>query len=189
MLNWIAIWIGAFLFGIGGPLQNDTQAVRPDLERRRRGRKAPRLLGRPAAPGPPHRLLHRASARSSSTGRSSTARRSATASGRSASTPRRRGTAGSASPRNYFLAMAISGAFAGLAGAIDILGWQFRLSTSDVQRRRRRRSRSPASPSRCSAATRPSGVFFAALLFGALLTGTSTRNLDPESSSPSSRRT
>ena len=36
-------------------------------------------------------------------------------------------------PRNYFLAMAISGAFAGVAGAIDILGWQFRLGTDTVQ--------------------------------------------------------
>ena len=25
MLNWIAIWVGIFLFGLGGPLQNDTQ--------------------------------------------------------------------------------------------------------------------------------------------------------------------
>ena len=37
--------------------------------------------------------------------------------------------------RNYFLAMAISGAFAGLAGAIDILGWQFRLSVDRHHRR------------------------------------------------------
>ncbi|MFN2627148.1 MAG: hypothetical protein ABR569_00760, partial [Gaiellaceae bacterium] len=35
--------------------------------------------------------------------------------------------------RNYFLAMAISGMFAGLAGAIDILGWQFRLNVNDIQ--------------------------------------------------------
>ena len=35
--------------------------------------------------------------------------------------------------RNYFLAMAISGRFAGLAGVIDILGWQFRLAVNDVQ--------------------------------------------------------
>ena len=34
--------------------------------------------------------------------------------------------------RNYFLAMAISGTFAGLAGAIDIVGWQFRINTNDV---------------------------------------------------------
>ena len=30
-------------------------------------------------------------------------------------------------------ALAISGAFAGLAGAIDVLGWQFRLATGDIQ--------------------------------------------------------
>ena len=49
--------------------------------------------------------------------------------------------------RNYFLAMAISGAFAGLAGAVDILGWQFRLATGDVQgcddRLHRHRGRAP----------------------------------------------
>ena len=34
--------------------------------------------------------------------------------------------------RNYFLALAISGAFAGLGGAMDILGWEFHLATSDI---------------------------------------------------------
>ena len=34
--------------------------------------------------------------------------------------------------RNYFLAMAISGAFAGLAGSLDILGWQFSLAQNDI---------------------------------------------------------
>ena len=29
MLNWIAIWVGVFLFGLGGPLQNDTQEFVP----------------------------------------------------------------------------------------------------------------------------------------------------------------
>ena len=29
MLNWIAIWVGQFLFGLGGPLQNDTQKSVP----------------------------------------------------------------------------------------------------------------------------------------------------------------
>ena len=55
--------------------------------------------------------------------------------------------------RNYFLAMAISGLFAGLAGAIDILGWQFRL---DITTSRARPSASSGSPSRCSAGTRRS---------------------------------
>ena len=35
--------------------------------------------------------------------------------------------------RNYVKVMLICGAFAGLAGAIDVLGWQFRIATIDVQ--------------------------------------------------------
>ena len=79
--------------------------------------------------------------------------------------------------RNYFLAMAISGAFAGLAGAVDILGWQFRLATGDIQ---------AATIAFVGIAVAllgrntAVGVALAALLFGGLLTGTSTRNLDPE---------
>ena len=29
--------------------------------------------------------------------------------------------------------MAICGAFAGLAGVIDVLGWQFRIATNDIR--------------------------------------------------------
>ena len=49
--------------------------------------------------------------------------------------------------KSYFLAMAISGAFAGLGGAMDILGWQFRLGVLDIQRpydRLHRHRRRPA---------------------------------------------
>src|SRR4029078_7642449 len=35
--------------------------------------------------------------------------------------------------RNYVKVMAICGAFAGLAGSLDILGWQFRIATNDIQ--------------------------------------------------------
>ena len=35
--------------------------------------------------------------------------------------------------RNYVKVMLICGAFAGLAGAIDVIGWQFRIATIDVQ--------------------------------------------------------
>ena len=45
---------------------------------------------------------------------------------------------------------------------------------------RRRWSGSPGSRSRFSGGTLPSESVLAALLFGALFTGTSTRNLDPE---------
>jgi len=75
--------------------------------------------------------------------------------------------------RSYVLAMAISGTFAGLAGAVDILGWQFRLGVLDVQV-----SQigfigiAVALLGRNSAI----GVTLGALLFGALLQGTSTRN-------------
>src|SRR4029077_4143203 len=34
--------------------------------------------------------------------------------------------------RNYFMAMAISGGFAGLAGALDVLGWEFNLAAADI---------------------------------------------------------
>ena len=34
--------------------------------------------------------------------------------------------------RNYILVMAVCGAFAGLAGALDLLGWQFRIATNDI---------------------------------------------------------
>ena len=108
----------------------------------------------------------------------STGRRSATRCARSASTPRRRATAASRSPRNYFLAMAISGAFAGLAGAIDILGWEFRLNDErhpgldDRLHRDRGRAARPQHGGRRLLRRRCSSA--------RSLTGTSTRNLDPE---------
>ena len=40
---------------------------------------------------------------------------------------------GSTSRRNYFTAMAICGTFAGVAAAMDILGWKFKLFTNDIQ--------------------------------------------------------
>ncbi len=42
-------------------------------------------------------------------------------------------SAGISVGRNYFLVMAICGMFAGLAGSLDVLGWQFRVATNDVQ--------------------------------------------------------
>jgi ABC-type uncharacterized transport system permease subunit len=79
--------------------------------------------------------------------------------------------------RNYFLAMAISGLFAGLAGAIDVLGWQFRLDQTSIT------TASQIAFLGIAVAllgrNTPVGVFLAAILFAALTTGTSTRNLDP----------
>ena len=80
--------------------------------------------------------------------------------------------------RNYFLAMAISGAFAGLAGSMDILGWQFRLDTTSVVQAYSQIAFIGIAVALLGRNTAV-GVFLAAMLFAALKTGTSTRNLDP----------
>jgi simple sugar transport system permease protein len=62
-------------------------------------------------------------------------------------------------------------------GVIDILGWQTRINTSDVQIVPDRVHRHRVALLGRNTAV---GVGLAALLFAALTTGTSTRNLDPE---------
>ena len=78
--------------------------------------------------------------------------------------------------RNYVRVMLICGAFAGVAAAMDILGWEFSLFTNDIQTSQIGfLGIAVALLGRNTAI----GVVAAALLFGALLTGTSQRNLDP----------
>ena len=78
--------------------------------------------------------------------------------------------------RNYFLALAIAGAFAGLAGAVDLLGWKFRVATNDFDA-------GVLGFVGIAVAllgrNKAIGILFAALLFGALTVGTSPRQLDP----------
>ena len=176
MLNWIAIWVGVFLFGLGGPLQNDAQEFIPISNDVVEGAKLPVFWGDPLLQGL-HAgffvaigalvvywlILNR-----------TTLGYGVKAVGFNPEAARYGGINVS---RNYFLAMAISGAFAGLAGAVDVLGWQFRLATGDIQ---------GATIAFVGIAVAllgrntAIGVALAALLFGGLLTGTSTRNLDPE---------
>jgi simple sugar transport system permease protein len=78
--------------------------------------------------------------------------------------------------RNYVLAMAISGAFAGTAGALDVLGWKFRLDITDFAGTIGFIGIAVALLGRNTSV----GVALSALLFAALQTGTSTRNIDPE---------
>jgi general nucleoside transport system permease protein len=79
--------------------------------------------------------------------------------------------------KNYFLALAISGGFAGLAGAVDLLGWKFRIATNDLD---------AVNVGFIGIAVallgrnKAVGILFAALLFGALQVGTSPRQLDPD---------
>jgi len=78
--------------------------------------------------------------------------------------------------RSYFLALAISGAFAGLAGAVDMLGVKYSVDTSDFASQVGFTGIAVALLGRNKAV----GILFAALLFAGLQTGTSTRQLDPE---------
>ena len=63
-----------------------------------------------------------------------------------------------------------------LAGSLDILGWQFRLATNDIQAGTVGFTGIAVALLGRSTA---SGTVAAALLFGALFSGTSQRNLDP----------
>ena len=144
MLNWIAIWITQALVGQGGQLQNSVDKSVPVSSDIVQKAHLPVFWGDPVLQG-----LH------------------------VGFFPEAARYGGISVKRSYVLAMAISGTFAGLAGAIDILGWQFRLGVLDIQV-----SQigfigiAVALLGRNSAI----GVPLAALLFGALLQGTSTRN-------------
>ena len=174
MLNWIAYWVGSYLFSIGGPLQSDTQSSVPISNDVRESAELPVLWGDVqglhlgfllaiAALVVFWLLIDR-----------TTLGYGVRAVG---ANPEAARYAGINVPRNYFLALAISGAFAGLAGAIDILGWQHRYGQLDIQ---------GADIGFAGIAVallgrnRAVGIFFASILFGGLLTGTSTRNLNPD---------
>jgi ABC-type uncharacterized transport system permease subunit len=176
MLNWIALWVGMFLFGLGGPLQNDEQKSIPISDDIAEHAKLHVFWGDPLLQGLSIGIfvslaalvvywviLNR-----------TTLGFSVRAVGFNPEAARYGGISVS---RNYFLAMAISGCFAGLAGALDILGWQFRLSTSDVQTSAIGFTGIAVALLGRNTAV---GVGLSALLFGALINGTSTRNLDPE---------
>lgn len=175
MLNWIALWIGSYLVGFGGPMQDPRQISAPVTRPIAESSHLPIFWGNPLLQGLHIGIfiafaalvvywivLNR-----------TTLGYQVRAVGFNAEAAR---YGGISVPRNYFLAMAISGAFAGLAGAIDILGWEYNLDLTEVQSVQIGFiGIAVALLGRNSAI----GIFFSSLLFGALLTGTSTRNLDP----------
>ncbi|HWG55281.1 MAG TPA: ABC transporter permease [Gaiellaceae bacterium] len=178
MLNWIAVWVGVFLFGLGGPLQNDQPGgesvpVSNDIHE---GAKLSVFWGDPLLQGLHVGVLVALAALVLYwiTLNRTTLGYEVRAVGYSPEAAR---YGGISVARNYFLAMAISGAFAGLAGTMDILGWQYRLNTNDILL-------STIGFTGIAVAllgrNTAFGVAAAGLLFAALVTGTSTRNLDPE---------
>ena len=176
MLNWVAIWVGSFLFGLGGPLQNDLQSSVPISNDVVENAFLPVFWGDALLQGLHVGLFLALAALVVYWG---VLNRTTLGYGVRAVgfNPEAARYGGIGVARNYFLAMAISGAFAGLAGAIDVLGWQHRLSTSDIQTSQLGFIGIAVALLGRNTAV---GVALAALLFGSLVTGTSTRNLDPE---------
>jgi general nucleoside transport system permease protein len=176
MLNWIALWIGSYLVGFEGPLQDPAQVFVPVTEEVSPGARLNVFWGESLQQGL-HigfflavaalvlfwLVLNR-----------TTLGYEVRAVGFNAEAAR---YGGIGVGRNYFLAMAISGAFAGLAGSVDILGWLFRVDLTSVQISSQIAFMGIAVA--LLGRNTPVGIFFGALLFGALLNGTSTRNLDP----------
>ena len=175
MLNWTAIWVASALLGQGGPLQGTGGADNPISDDVVEGAKLPVIWGDPLLQGLSIGIFIALAALvvywlvTSRT----TLGFGIRAVGKSSEAAR---YSGIDVPRNMFLAMAISGAFAGLAGALDILGWQFRLSVGDVQASQIGFIGIAVALLGRNTAV---GVGLSALLFGALVNGTSTRNLDP----------
>jgi simple sugar transport system permease protein len=173
MLNFIALYLAKYLFELGGPLQGEAKDI-PRSDLIFDSAKLPEVWGRLqplhagifialAAVVIYHLLLNR-----------TTLGYEVRAVGFNPEAAR---YGGISVGRNYFLAMAISGAFAGTAGAVDLLGWKFRIATNDLD---------AVTVGFVGIAVallgrnKAVGILFAALLFGALQVGTSPRQLDPD---------
>jgi general nucleoside transport system permease protein len=181
MLNWIAVWIGFWLFSLGGPLQTSRDESLPLSEDVVEGAKLPVFWGDPILQGLHIGLfvalvavvifwilLNR-----------STIGYEIRAVGFNPEAAR---YSGMNVGKNYILVMAVCGLFAGLAGSLDVLGWQFRIATNDVQTVQLGFIGIAVALLGRNTAV---GTVAAALLFGALLSGTSQRNLDPTIFEPS----
>jgi general nucleoside transport system permease protein len=176
MLNWIAIWVGSYLIGFGGPFQDSSQPGVPVSREIASNAHLPVFWGNPLLQGLDigffvalgMLVVYWLILRRTTLGFEVRA---------VGYNPDAAQNAGIGVARNYFIAMAISGAFAGLAGAMDILGWQFRLDVTTVQ------TASQIAFTGIAVAllgrNTAVGTFFAAVLFAGLINGTSSRNLDP----------
>jgi ABC-type uncharacterized transport system permease subunit len=175
MLNWIAIWVGVWLFGLGGPLQNDRDPSLPVSNDIAEAAKLPVFWGDPVLQGLHVGLFVALGAllvfwvllNRTTFGYEVRA---------VGFNPEAARASGISVTRNYVLAMGVCGLFAGLAGSLDVLGWQFRLATNDIQISQIGFVGIAVALLGRNTAI---GVAFSALLFAALITGTSVRNLDP----------
>ena len=175
MLNWIAYWVGSFAFGRGGPLQNKIDISVPVSSDVTSSAKLPTFWGNPQLQALHIGLFIALGAlvvfwlvlNRTTLGYQVRA---------VGFNPEAARYGGISVARNYVYAMAISGVFAGLGGAIDILGWQYRLGVLDIQVSNIGFIGIAVALLGRNTAV---GIGLAALLFGALVNGTSTRGLDP----------
>jgi general nucleoside transport system permease protein len=180
MLNYVALWIGVWAFGLGGPLHSDDPANSsiPISDSTHSDARLPVFWGDPELQGLHIGLfialavlivfwvlLNR-----------SVAGYEARAVGFS---PDAAEYGGIHAGRTYVKVMLWCGGFAGPAGAIDVLGWQFAVATNDLQNASLVGAGFTGIAVALLGRNTASGVFFSALLFGALFNGTSVRNLDP----------
>ena len=132
MLNWIVIWVGSFLFGIDGPFQTPVSDAVPSSEDIVEAAKLPVIWGDPLLQGLHAGILVAVAALVvyTLTLNRTTLGYEVRAVGFNPEAAR---YGGISVAKNYFLAMAIAGLFAGLAGALDVLGWQFRQDVTSIK--------------------------------------------------------
>ena len=178
MLNYVALWVGVWAFGLGGPLHSAHDKSVPISNPIVHNAHLPVFWGDPELQGLHVGifvalaalvvfwvLLNR-----------SVAGYEARAVGFN---PDAAEYGGIHAGRTYTKVMLTCGAFAGLAGAIDVLGWQFAVATNDIQNAGVVGAGFIGIAVALLGRNTASGVLVSALLFGALINGTSVRNLDP----------
>jgi general nucleoside transport system permease protein len=172
MLNWIAIWLGVYCFQLGGPLHNPHMPSTPVSNNVVGGAKLPVIWG--SLQGLDSGIfisLALAVVFGLLINRTRLGYEARTV----GFNPEAASYAGMNVGRTWVRVMLICGAFAGVAAALDMLGWKFNLFTNDIQTSQWGfYGIAVALLGRNTAG----GTTAAALLWGALLTGTSSRNFN-----------
>jgi ABC-type uncharacterized transport system permease subunit len=178
MLNYVALWVGVWAFGLGGPLHAAHEKSVPISNAVVKNGQLPVFWGDPELQGLHIGifvalaglvlfwvLLNR-----------SVAGYEARAVGFN---PDAAEYGGIHAGGTYTKVMLTCGAFAGLAGTLDVLGWQHAVATNDIQNAGVVGAGFIGIAVALLGRNTAGGVLVSALLFGALINGTSVRNLDP----------
>jgi simple sugar transport system permease protein len=178
MLNWIAFWFASYCFGQGGPLQNrrvGSESVPISDSVYDNGVFIPILWGDEGLQALHYGIFLAIAALVAFwlVMNRTTLGYEVRAVGFN---PDAAAYGGISVKKNFFLAMAISGLFAGLAAAVDIFGWKYTAGVLDIQASTVGFVGIAVALLGRSTAI---GVGLAAFIFGALEYGT-TRGLDPE---------